>query len=178
MKGKKKSGLWEYLSKSGALDAGPEAIALAKAAYYRRYRKEWIASKRRACRKFTVYLEAEEWRTINTGAKASKRSITRFLKEASLAYLQQRYLVPDVALVGSVHGQLAMINAGLGQLFDRSFVNYQDYRQLAGMVRTLEQLVLQELVSPQLLEERIKEEIQDDPGFKERIIDHIQSMEP
>lgn len=98
MRRNRKSELWKYLDTLGVLDNGNEsAIKDAK----RRYRKQYFQNYKRKQRalkpEFIVPLSKSngEYSRVVTAAKRHNISPTAFLKQATMAYLSQTFLVPD-----------------------------------------------------------------------------------
>ena len=98
MKKRNKPGIWEYLESVGVLENGTdEEIKAARKAY----RKEYLLNYKRLQRshkpEFTVNFSSEkgEYHRIAYAAKTHRMTITAFIHSASLAYLNQGFVVPN-----------------------------------------------------------------------------------
>ena len=98
MSRKKTNGLWAYLTNSGILDNGTDAEIKA---VKREYRKKYYLNYKRVVRKdkpeYTVNLSKKngEYERIAQAAKRHKRTVSSFIKHSALAYIEQRFLVPN-----------------------------------------------------------------------------------
>lgn len=92
------SKLWQYLNSTGVLESGnEEAIMAVKRSYRKKYLLEYKRKQRNEKPGFTVMLSREngEYYNIFNAAKRHSMPVTTFLKKATLAYLSQRFIVPD-----------------------------------------------------------------------------------
>ena len=99
-------------------------------------------------RQFTVPFTANEYTVVSTAAKANKRSITRFIRESCIGYIERKYLVPDVRALGTIRYLLAANYASLQQMVERNAVSPENGRMLLFQMAELEHKVLSELNSP------------------------------
>ena len=93
-----KSGMWDYLDAAGVLEKGSdEEIKAAKRQYRKQYFLLYKQRQRANKPEFTVTLSKEtgDYQTISNAAKKHKMPPTAFLREATLSYLRQTYLIPD-----------------------------------------------------------------------------------
>jgi hypothetical protein len=106
----KGSPLWKYLEACGVLENGTdEQIIAAKRQYRKNYLHHFKQKQRKAKPGFTVMLSKEngQYDTISLAAKKHSLAITAFLREATLAYIHQYYIVPDRMQVARLEQFLA-----------------------------------------------------------------------
>jgi hypothetical protein len=93
-----KNGMWDYLESVGVLEKGTEEdIKKAKKEFQRKYILEYKRKERASNSEFIVLLSKQngELKAISDAAQVHKSSISKFLKDSALAYLEKRFLVPD-----------------------------------------------------------------------------------
>lgn len=168
-------GLREHLRALGlANSTDREAVARAKREYYREYQRRWVQEKRNRCRKFLLYFSSEEFRLVSAAAKRHKRAATAFIKEACLAYIAQRFLVPDLFFLNCLREGITGIVTGVQDMADSRHIERRNARDILERVTILEQLCLRLLIDPAPLEDRLLEEIAKDGAYGERILDLLQ----
>jgi hypothetical protein len=92
---KNKMNLYQYLDQSGILETNDDAlIKKARAAYWKKYQREYKREKRGTEKEYTVRLSKSEESIIEREAAKTDKSITQFIKESSLAYVHKAYVVP------------------------------------------------------------------------------------
>jgi hypothetical protein len=98
MRKNRNSKLWEYLEAAGVLENGTdEEIKAAKRAYRKKYFLEYKQKQRQIKPEYVVNFSKEngEHARILEAAKRHNTSATDFIHSASLAYIEQRFIVPD-----------------------------------------------------------------------------------
>ena len=98
MSKKTNKGMWEYLDSLGILEKGTdEEIKAAKLAYRKEYLLKYKRSQRSRKPEFVVNFSNEkgEYHRVEYASKAHKMSITAFIRLSVLAYINQRYIVPN-----------------------------------------------------------------------------------
>jgi hypothetical protein len=98
MSRKNNKGIWEYLDSIGILEKGTDAeIKEAKLKYRKKYLLKYKQNQRSKKPEFNINFSNEkgEYHNVEYAAKAHKMSITAFIRSAVLAYLNQRYVVPN-----------------------------------------------------------------------------------
>jgi len=91
-------GMWEYLDSLGILEKGTdEEIKAAKLAYRKKYLLKYKRNQRSRKPEFVVNFSTEkgEYHRVEYAAKAHKMSITAFIRSSVLAYINQRFVVPN-----------------------------------------------------------------------------------
>jgi hypothetical protein len=124
MKSLFKSKLYQYLLPYIEKGASEEDLQLHKEQFQKQQRAEWQRNKRAAERQFTISLTKEEVRMIDRAAKGHKKSKTKFIKQASLAYCAKSFLVLDECLLRNIDETLKMNYALLQQLMEEQ--NFSD----------------------------------------------------
>ncbi len=100
-----KSKIWQFLESSGVLEKGNESeIKAVRREYRKKYYLEYKRKAREEKPEYTILLSKKngEYDRIKLAAKRHKRTITRFIRESALAYIEQRFLVPDPIRIAEV----------------------------------------------------------------------------
>jgi hypothetical protein len=90
--------MWKYLDESGVLEKGSDSEIKA---IKREYRKKYFLNYKREARKekpeyiISFSKKNGEYERIVIAAKRHRRTVTSFIREATLAYIEQRFLVPN-----------------------------------------------------------------------------------
>ncbi len=98
MRRKKASPLWEYLEASGVLEKGTdEEIKAVKREYRKNYLLSYKRTKRNDNKEYTISLKrgSREHSLLFKNAKVHSLSVPTFIYQSALAYLEQKYLVPN-----------------------------------------------------------------------------------
>lgn len=107
---KNNKGMWEYLNSLGILEKGSDAeIKAAKLAYRKSYLLKYKRSQRSKKPEFNINFSNEkgEYHKVEYAAKAHKMSVTAFVRSAVLAYINQRFVVPNPDQVARLEQILA-----------------------------------------------------------------------
>ena len=110
MKKRTNHGMWEYLDSLGVLVNGTdEEIKAAKKAYRKQYLLEYKRGQRNRKPEFTVNFSTEkgEYFSVAYAAKYHHMTITTFIHNAVLAYLNQRFVVPNQEQIANLEQVLA-----------------------------------------------------------------------
>jgi hypothetical protein len=113
-----KSKLYQYLLPYIEKGASEEDLQLHTEQFQKQQRAEWQRNKRAAEKQFTISLIKEEVRIIDRVAKGHKKSKTKFIKRAALAYCTKSFLVLDECLLRDIEETLKMNYALLQQLME------------------------------------------------------------
>lgn len=95
---KRKSAMWYYLDALGVLENGTEEeIKMAKKAYRKEYYLSYKRNQRATKPEFTISFTNKngEYTKVKRGAERHKMTITAFIRSSVLAYIDQKYLVPN-----------------------------------------------------------------------------------
>src|SRR5665213_189468 len=90
--------LWDYLEKAGVLEQGSDAdIKAAKRAYRKQYLLEFKRRQRSSKPEYTIHFAKEngEFDRVAKAASRHRLTVTGFIRAATLAYIDNKYLVPD-----------------------------------------------------------------------------------
>jgi|SRR5665213_154716 len=104
------SALWEYLESMGVLEKGTdEEIKAAKKAYRKIYLLKYKQNQRIKKPEFIISFSNEkgEFSRVQSAAKRHNMTITGFIRSSTLAYIEQRYLVPDSLKIAKIEQILA-----------------------------------------------------------------------
>ncbi len=154
---KPSSHIWQYLNNAGVLENGTdEQIKAAKRAYRKNYLLAFKQKQRKEKPEFIVMLSKEngEYETVANAAKKHSLSITTFLKTATLAYLNQYYIVPDRVQLAKMEQMLAQCLNEV-QLITRTKEKYswereQKYEAIEKRIIKLETQIKEVLSNPPL----------------------------
>ncbi|MBW7840912.1 MAG: hypothetical protein H3C36_15030, partial [Chitinophagaceae bacterium] len=89
-----------------------------------------------------------ELQTIREAAKGHKRSATRYIKAAALAYNLQRFVVPDIVLVNDIKQVLQQTYSSIHRLYMDTTIPYALGRLLLVKIEALEQQITTMLEHP------------------------------
>jgi hypothetical protein len=92
----KKTSLWKYLEPYLERN-NQEEITQAKKEYYRKYKAEWRRKHRLEQKEYTVSFNKLELQEITNSAKQYHRSVTQFIKAATISTSRLELLIPDEA---------------------------------------------------------------------------------
>lgn len=90
--------MWQYLDSLGVLEKGTdEEIKAAKKAYRKEYYLKYKHSQRSNNPEFTVNFSTDkgEYSKVASASKKHNLTITAFIRSAVLAYIDQRFVVPN-----------------------------------------------------------------------------------
>ena len=110
MSRKNNSKMWEYLESLGVLEKGSaEEIETAKKAYRKNYLLSYKQKQRSHKPEFTINFSKEkgEFTKVEKEAKRHDLAITGFIHLATLAYINQTYLVPNALQISKLEHALS-----------------------------------------------------------------------
>jgi hypothetical protein len=148
----------------------------AKKEWRRKYKADWRKQKRKQVKEITTAWTKEEYKTLKDEAKRHKQSVTRFIKESSVAYMDKRYITPHEAQVTKIMQLLALTYNSIIELKEDSTIPADAGRKVLFEIHELEREVRIALYSPKTIEQHITEYIQETPQTKERLIEFIQTL--
>ena len=91
--------MWEYLESTGILEKGTEEeIKLAKKTYRKEYLLKYKQKQRSDKPEFTINFSKDkgEYNRVVHEAKRHNQTITSFIYSATLGYINQTYVVPNI----------------------------------------------------------------------------------
>jgi len=172
----KKTNLYDYLE--SVLENGTqEEISLAKKDYWKKYKAEWRKNRRREQKEFTVSFNSKELRVLKPVVTKHKRSYTRFIKEATLTYAKQEFLVTDPVKVNRIKELLVLNYNSLQQLSEENILDEAIGNELMEKIAELESQILAILHNPKSLEQWLREITSDNLECKMKIIEALQTIE-
>lgn len=130
--------------------------------YQRSYQKTYQTKKRRV----QVVFEKSEYQELQKAAKAHNQKLTTFVRNSSLAYLNECYLLPDDTQVRALEIGLRRIGNNVNQLSRRSnsgLFKMFDAKSAKSLIQQLEIQVQKALRTPPSLKEELTREIQSNP---------------
>lgn len=155
----------------------PTEIAWAKKEYRRRYKARWRRVFRKENKSFAVAWTKEELHTLTDAAKKHKQKPTRFIKQATMAYINKRYIVPNQREMNKVLQLVAMTYNAIETIAG------DEENYITGVKRMQEELFILEhklrltLLSPKTIEQIIEQELQKNPGIEDYLIRFIERMQ-
>lgn len=159
------------------LETGDEKlIKEAKERYRREYKRAWRKTKRSIAKEVTVTWERSEFKALQREAQRHKESVSGFIKKATFAYMDKRYVVPDTKLVTKAIQLLSLVYNGMEELYDDNLVTKEVGRMLQVQITQLEHEIRVLLFSPKTIEQVIREEIGNNPQLKGKLIAYIQNL--
>lgn len=144
-----KSSVYSYLKLSGVLDKGTHNdIQEKRKEYWREYKRKWRNQKRKNDTEITISFSAEELHELTTEAKRHKVSRTKFIKQACFAYINNRYIVPDIAEVRKISQLLSMTYNSIQESIELNKIEFKNGKEILERVYNLEREILPALFNP------------------------------
>jgi hypothetical protein len=162
-----KDSLYSYLDSLKLLDSGSaEAITLARKLYWRTYKAQWRKENRRVNKEITTSWTAEELKVLSEEAKKHKLSKTKFIKTATLAYIDKRYIVPNQPEVRKIAQLLALNYNQIQEMVEEKELHLQTGKIILEKILELERSILVSLHSPYTIEQLVMEAVHKNPEMK------------
>lgn len=174
---KTKGGVYAYLLSTGVLVKGSlEEIQKAKDQYWKEYKARWRKLKRKEEKEITVSFNTDELKEISSEAKRHKMSRTRFIKHASLAYINKSFIVPNNLEVRKIAQLLSMAHNLIQEALYETKINRLSGLNMLETILNLERQILPLLRNPQSLTDGIKQYASKSLDNKSQLIDLIKSL--
>jgi CRISPR/Cas system-associated protein Cas10 (large subunit of type III CRISPR-Cas system) len=138
-------------------------IAQAKEKYFREYKTNWRREKRKKEKEYTVSFAGTQLEGLIKEAKRHSLSPSRYIKYATIAYMDKRYIAPDVLLVRKLLQTLYMEKNSIEELVDESRIGRSEVREILSRIDEQEKAIRIALYSPKTLEQLLIEAIANDP---------------
>jgi hypothetical protein len=168
--------VYEYLDSIKILESGTgEDIAKARKEYWKRYKSEWRKLQKQRTRQITVMLTNSEVKLIEDAAKKHKRSKPALIKAMCLAHIQKRYVVPDVFILNEIRSLLSLNYNALKNLLNENAIPYQIGTDAMKHIAELEHKVLDGLMFPASLEDKVLDAIRKCPEYRETLLSLLQN---
>lgn len=153
-KAKANSNIYTYLQKSGVLENGShEEVQRVRNEYWNEYKRIWRKDKRKKEKEFTISLNSKEQKILAQVAKGHKISRTAFIKQATFAYINNSFIVPDAMEVKRISQLLAMIYNSIQELYEDDKIETITGRVILEKITQLERTIIPMLHNPKSLEE-------------------------
>jgi hypothetical protein len=172
---KKHTNLYEYLHQTGVLESkDDELIKKVKAAYWRKYHRDYKQEKRKKDREYSIALNKEERAYFEKEAERHGKSVSMFLKDAAMAYIHCEFLNPDKSDVQKIQQLLSRCYSDIEPLGENQTCISRVQKTLEAIERTEE--MIQHLFSkPPSLEDTLRQKLTDKPYYLETIKSIIES---
>lgn len=156
----------EFLLKSGVDLNNPEQVKQVKKIYRKTYLKQYMKNYNRSHKRRNLWFTLEENALIQSEAKRQKRKPSEFAKECILAYLNQKFLVPNEDAVQEVEVQIRKIGNNINQMAHlanrNKYVGAEEIQTLKQILFHMEDQVEKTLRQPLTLETFITQAIDQD----------------
>ncbi len=160
-----------YQFMSPYLERGNVAeILWAKKEYRRIYKAKWRKVNRTKNKAYTVSLTSEELQVLTEAAKKHKQKPTIFIKQATFAYINKRYVVPNQQEMNKVLQLVAMTYNAIESIAQEPEIDLSNIKKMQEELFILEHEMRVTLLSPKTIEQIIEQEIQKDPTTEEYLI--------
>lgn len=145
---KQPKGIWAYLEEKGVLEFGTEEqIKRAKQAYKKIYILSYKRKQRQTNPEYIISFSSEkgEHKKVADASKEHKTSITQFIKQATLAYMDKTYIVPDKEKVAELEQILSQCRNDIKTIAKNKIQSVQDQiqaidRRIAEMEEAIDNL--------------------------------------
>lgn len=174
--------MWAWLQAMGILTWGTkEDIEAAKKLYRKAYQRAHKKKKREKRPEVTVSLSQGEHCYLTQVANRYEMSLARFLRAASLAYLDKIYLVPHPSKVAKLEQILSRHQSTFDQLSSEARRNgnapaFKLYATFANHFHQMEENITQHLRYPYSLDELLKNAIHTKPAFRTKLQAYLNSQ--
>lgn len=164
--------IWDYLkSIPGLLEKGDkEEIAEARRAYWRMKNKQYQDQRKKRGKDVKVWFTAKEWKIIEQAAKAHNVSAGHFIRESSLAYVAQIFVVPDVTAVRKIEALFLRMLTAIQEVEAKDGKGWlsrtNDYDALKQIVKSMRHEFTQKYGHPDLLLKVIRDHPEVWPDIK------------
>ena len=129
---KQPKGIWAYLEERGVLEHGTEEqIKRAKQEYKKIYILSYKRKQRQTNPEYIISFSSEkgEYKKVADASKEHKTSITQFIKQATLAYMDKTYIVPDKEKVAELEQILSQCRNDIKTISKNKIQSVQDQIQ-------------------------------------------------
>jgi hypothetical protein len=154
----------------------PAEIQEAKRAYRALYKKKWRQENRKTNKSITVLWSKEELQLLTQASKKHKQSPTRFIKSATLAYINTSYVVPNQKEINTLIQILAMTYNSIECLGEENGIDRFTLKKVQDELYLLEREMRITLLQPKTIEEALEAEIAKNPSNKTKLIAFITNL--
>ena len=157
--------LKEFLFKHKVTEGSEEELKYAKAAYRKQYQKNYQDRYAHEKKRLKITLSSHEYDRLKEQAEAHGQKFAAFAREAMLAYLDQRFLVPDAQKVSDLEVALRKIGNNINQIAHHTNrierLTYGNATQLRQNLEELEDTISQSMRQPPNILEAVAQAIQE-----------------
>ena len=149
--------LQSYINDAGELCFGTaEEVKRIKQVRKRKYQREYKRKRRGMYKEITVTLTPEEKANLSTIAKSYTLTLPQFLRQATLSYLKQTYLVPNPDQIAHIEQLLSLWHTDTQRLIRLAQNQNEEnlvyaFKLMQQRITTLEQELSKLLREPKLL---------------------------
>jgi hypothetical protein len=158
-------------------ERGNEAeIAMAKLLYRRQYKAAWRKTHRKIVKEITIAWNKEEYAELKEAAKAHKESITKYIKRATVGYMNKTYVVPNNDTIHKTLVTVTLCYNRLEELLEEEKLPSQTEKELKQTLEALEKEIRISLLSPKTIEQSIQDCLIQDPNKSNHLLTYIQTL--
>lgn len=154
-----------------------EKIIAAKKLYRRNYKAVWRKAHRKENKAFTVPWAKEELHTLTKSAKYHNQKPTVFIKNATISYINKRYITPNEREVTKILQLVAMTYNTIDSIAQESDIDGNGFKKMQDELLQLEHEIRVALLSPKTIEQIISFEIQKKPDTKEYLKQFLETIQ-
>ena len=151
-------------------------IVLAKKEYRKQYKTSWRKENRKENKAIAVSWTKEELHILADAAKRHHQKPTRFIKQATLGYINKRYVVPSQQEINKILQLVAMTYNTIESIAQESEINTTSIKKMQEELFQLEHEMRVAILSPKTIEQIIVQEIQKHPDTKEHLIRLLETI--
>lgn len=158
--------------------ANKEEIEQAKKEYRKKYKAQWRRDNRKDYKELTIQWDKNEYQLVKTEAQKHKLSVTRFVKQAALAYINKNYLVLNYNEAIKIMQLLALIYNRIEELHNENILPLQFVKTLQLEMNQLEKDIRLIMFSPKTIEKILADILIEKPNAKTYLINFIENFQP
>ena len=153
-----------------------EDIRQAKLVYRRIYKANWRKEHRKVIKEITTGWNKDEYSIIKTEAKKHKIGITRFIKQATVAYINRRYIPLHKQEINKILQLVALTYNNIEEMGQEERLNVDATKTVKEAINRLEQNVRIVIFSPKTIWQILTETLTETPQLKKDLIPFIESF--
>jgi hypothetical protein len=160
-------------------ERGIEAeIAIAKKLYRRQYKAAWRKENRKTIKEITLQWTKEEFRVLQQEVKKHKESITKFVKRATLGYMDKTYVVPSHETIYKLLVTFTLCYNRLEELLEEDKLEHHLEKEVRETIEALEREVRISILAPKTIEQTINDYLKANLDKRNHLLNYIQQCEP
>lgn len=163
----KSTNIYQYLESTGVLDTGSaDDIERQRLLYWKKYKREWRQQQRRKLKSFTVYFDENMTAIIKRASVKQKMSCTKYIQQSALLHAQGKTITVNPNIFNYIREALMLNYHAIKDLEDGQYISPKTEREFISTLAVIEKKITAKLNEPAMLEDAIKEAIQNDPDYK------------